>query len=124
MLGTNGWNSQDFARTADRTVDGAVFVDGFFLESHNPAVQEFVQRYHKRFQTTPSLFTMQGYDAARVVIEAVRRGATTGEAVQEYLATQHDLPTLAGPAAFGVDGTLQRPLFLLQVKQGKFVQLD
>jgi ABC-type branched-subunit amino acid transport system substrate-binding protein len=124
MLGTNGWNSQDFARTADRTVDGAVFVDGFFLESHNPAVQEFVQRYQKRFQTTPSLFTMQGYDAARVVIEAVRRGATSGEAVQDYLATQHDLPTLAGPAAFGVDGTLQRPLFLLQVKQGKFVQLD
>ena len=124
MLGTNGWNSQDFARTADRAVDGAVFVDGFFLESHNPAVQEFVQRYQKRFQTTPSLFTMQGYDAARVVIEAVRRGATSGEAVQDYLATQHDLPTLAGPAAFGVDGTLQRPLFLLQVKQGKFVQLD
>ena len=23
LLGTNGWNSQDFARTADRAVDGA-----------------------------------------------------------------------------------------------------
>lgn len=124
LLGTNGWNSQDFARTADRTVDGAVFVDGFFLESHNPAVQEFVQRYQKRFQTTPSLFTMQGFDAARVVIEAVRKGAASGEAVHEYLMTQRDLPTLAGPAAFGPDGALQRPLFLLQVKQGKFVQLD
>lgn len=124
LLGTNGWNSQDFARTADRTVDGATFVDGFFAESPNPAVQEFVQRYQKRFQTMPSLFAMQGYDAARVVIEAIRKGATSGEAVQEYLATQRDLPTLAGPASFGPDGTLQRPLFLLQVKQGRFVQLD
>ena len=124
LLGTNGWNSQDFARTADRTVDGAVFVDGFFMDSHNPAVQEFVQRYQKRFQTTPSLFTMQGYDAARVVIEAVRRGAASGEAVHELLLTQRDLPTITGPAGFGPDGTLQRPLFLLQVKQGKFVQLD
>ncbi len=124
LLGTNGWNSQDFSRTADRTVDGATFVDGFFAESPNPAVQEFVQRYQKRFQTMPSLFAMQGYDAARVVIEAIRKGATSGEAVQEYLATQRDLPTLAGPASFGPDGTLQRPLFLLQVKQGRFVQLD
>jgi len=124
LLGTNGWNSQDFARTADRTVDGAVFVDAFFIDSHNPAVQEFVQRYQKRFQTTPTLFTMQGYDAARVVIEAIRRGATSGEAVHESLMTQRDLPTLAGPAGFGSDGTLQRPLFLLQVKQGRFVQLD
>lgn len=124
MLGTNGWNSQDFARTADRTVDGAVFVDGFFLESHNPAVQEFVQRYQKRFQASPSLFTMQGYDAARIVIEAVRKGARSGEGVQEFLMTQRDLPTLVGPASFGADGSLQRPLFLLQVKHGKFVQLD
>lgn len=124
LLGTNGWNSEDFARTADRTVDGATFVDGFFVDSPNPAVQEFVQRYQRRFQSTPTLFAMQGYDAARLVIEGIRRGATTGEAMQEFLMTQRDLPTLAGPASFGPDGTLHRPLFLLQVKHGKFVQLD
>jgi ABC-type branched-subunit amino acid transport system substrate-binding protein/outer membrane protein assembly factor BamD (BamD/ComL family) len=124
LLGTNGWNSQDFARTADRTVDGATFVDGFFVDSPNPAVQDFVQRYQKRFQTTPSLFTMQGYDAARVVIEGIRNGADSGEKLQEFLTTQRNLPTLAGPAGFGPDGTLHRPLFLLQVKQGKFVQLN
>lgn len=124
LLGTNGWNSQDFARTADRTIDGAVFVDGFFGDSPNPGVQDFVRRYQKRFQTTPTLFSMQGYDAARLVIEAIRKGATSGEAIQDYLMTQRDLPTLAGPAGFGPDGTLQRPLFLLQVKHGKFVQLD
>ncbi len=124
LLGTNGWNSQDFARTADRTVDGAVFVDGFFVNSPSASVQDFVQRYQKRFQTMPSLFAMQGYDAARVVIEAVRRGASSGEAVQELLMAQRDWPALTGPATFGPDGTLQRPLFLLQVKQGKFVQLD
>lgn len=124
LLGTNGWNSQDFARTADRTVEGATFVDGFFVDSPNAAVQEFVQRYQKRFQTTPSLFTMQGYDAARAVIDGIRSGVTSGETLQEFLMTQRTLPTLAGPAGFGPDGTLHRPLFLLQVKQGKFVQLN
>lgn len=124
LLGTNGWNSQDFARTADRTLEGATFVDGFFVDSPNAAVQEFVQRYQKRFQTTPSLFTMQGYDAARAVIEGVRSGVTSGETLQEFLMTQRTLPTLAGPAGFGPDGTLHRPLFLLQVKQGKFIQLN
>ena len=124
LLGTNGWNSQDFARTADRTVDGATFVDGFFVDSPNAGVQEFVQRYQKRFESLPSLFTMQGYDAARIIIDGIRHGATSGEALQDYLATQRNLPTLAGPAGFGPDGTLHRPLFLLQVKQGKFVQLN
>lgn len=124
LLGTNGWNAQDFARTADRTVDGATFVDGFFMDSPNPVVQEFVQRYQKRFSSTPSLFTMQGYDAARIAIEGIHHGATSGEALHDYLMTQRNLPTLAGPASFGPDGTLHRPLFLLQVKHGKFVQLN
>lgn len=124
LLGTNGWNSQDFLRTADRTVDGAVFVDGFFVDSATATVQDFVQRYQKRFQGSPTLFTMQGYDAAKLVLEAIGRGATSGEAIRELLMTQRDLPTLMGPASFGVEGTLQRPLVLLQVKHGKFIQLN
>lgn len=124
LLGTNGWNSQDFVRTADRTVDGATFVDGFFVDSPNPVIQNFVQRYRTRFESPPSLFAMQGYDAAGVVLEGIRHGATSGEALQEFLTTRRDLPALAGPAGFAPDGTLHRPLFLLQVKQGKFVQLN
>ena len=79
LLGTNGWNTPDFARVADRSVEGSVFVDGFFSDSASPVVQEFVERYRKRFQATPSLFAAQGYDAARLAVEAIKRGATTGE---------------------------------------------
>jgi ABC-type branched-subunit amino acid transport system substrate-binding protein/outer membrane protein assembly factor BamD (BamD/ComL family) len=124
FLGSNGWNAPDFARTADQSIDGAVFVDGFFADSPNPTVQDFVERYKKRFQSTPTLFAMQGYDAARFVIEAVKKGASSGEAIRDFLTGQQDLPALAGPAAFAPDGTLNRPLFLIQVKRGRFTQVD
>jgi ABC-type branched-subunit amino acid transport system substrate-binding protein/predicted negative regulator of RcsB-dependent stress response len=124
FLGTNGWNAPDFARTADQSIDGAVFVDGFFAESPNPNVQDFVEHYKKRFQTTPTLFAMQGYDAARFVVEAIRKGAGSGEAVRDFLLSQPDLPALSGPATFLPDGTLNRPLFLIQVKRGRFTQVD
>lgn len=124
FLGANGWNSPDFARTDDSSIDGAVFVDGFFVDSPTPTVQDFVDRYKKRFQTNPALFAMQGYDAAKLVLDAVRKGASSGEAVQEQLLTQPDLSSLAGPAAFGLDGTLNRPLFLMQIKRGRFLQLN
>ena len=124
FLGANGWNSPDFARTADSSIDGAVFVDGFFVDSPTPTVQDFVDRYKKRFQTNPTLFAMQGYDAAKLVLDAVRKGASSGEAVQEQLLTQPDLSSLAGPAAFGPDGTLNRPLFLMQIKRGRFLQVN
>jgi ABC-type branched-subunit amino acid transport system substrate-binding protein/predicted negative regulator of RcsB-dependent stress response len=124
FLGSNGWNAPDFARTADQSIDGSVFVDGFFADSPNPNVQDFVERYKKRFQSSPTLFAMQGYDAARFVLEAIRKGATSGEAVRDFLVSQPDLPALGGPAAFLPDGTLNRPLFLIQVKRGRFTQVD
>ena len=124
FLGGNGWNAPDIARTADQSIDGAVFVDGFFAESPNPNVQDFVDRYKKRFQTLPTLFAMQGYDAVRFVIEAIKKGATSGETIRDYLTSQQDLPALGGPAAFAQDGTLNRPVFLIQVKRGRFTQVD
>ena len=124
FLGTNGWNSPDFARTADSSIDGAVFVDGFFVDSPNSGVQDFVERYKKRFQTSPTLFAVQGYDAAKLVIDAARKGATSGEAVRDQLLTQPDLASLTGPAAFGPDGTLNRTLFLMQIKRGRFHQVN
>lgn len=124
LLGANGWNQPDFARVADRSVEGSVFADGFFADNTSPVVQEFVDRYRKRFQATPSLFAAQGYDAARLAVEAIRRGATSGEAVRDYLMMQHDLPSLSGPSGFNPDGTLNRHVFLIQVKQGKFIPLD
>jgi branched-chain amino acid transport system substrate-binding protein len=124
MLGTNGWNSPEFARIADRSIEGSVFVDGFFVDSPNPSVQEFVERYRRRYQTAPTLFAAQGYDAAHLVVEALRKGATSGEGIRDYLLLHHDLPTLAGPADFSPDGTLNRRVFLIQVKQGKLVQVE
>lgn len=124
FLGTNGWNSPDFARTDDSSIDGAVFVDGFFVDSPSPTVQDFVSRYKKRFETNPTLFAMQGYDAAKLVLDAVRKGADSGETVRDQLLTQPDLSSLTGPATFGPDGTLNRPVFLIQIKRGRFTQVN
>ncbi len=124
LIGSNGWNHQELGRVADRTLDGSTFVDGFFVDSPNANVQDFVDRYQRRYQATPSLFAAQGYDAAGLVLEALRRGATTGEAVRDFLTSQHGLPTLTGPASFGPDGTLNRRVLLLQIKRGKLVELD
>ena len=72
----------------------------------------------------PSIFAAQAYDAMRIVLEAIRKGATNSLAVYEQLVSGPDLPTLTGPAAFGPSGALNRRLFIIYVKNGKLVQLN
>jgi ABC-type branched-subunit amino acid transport system substrate-binding protein/outer membrane protein assembly factor BamD (BamD/ComL family) len=124
FLGNSTWNSPDLLRFADRTVEGDIFVDGFFADSQDPTIHDFVVRYRLRHQTDPTSFAAQAYDATRLVLEAIRRGATSGKTVRELLARSADLPALSGPAGFGANGTLDRRIFVVEVKKGKFVQVD
>jgi ABC-type branched-subunit amino acid transport system substrate-binding protein/predicted negative regulator of RcsB-dependent stress response len=124
FLGNSTWNGPDLLRYADRTVEGDVFVDGFFADSPNPTIHDFVVRYRLRHQTDPTSFAAHAFDAARLVLEAVTRGATSGRAVRDQLVRSPDLPALSGPAAFGPNGTLDRRVFVIEVKKGKFVQVD
>jgi ABC-type branched-subunit amino acid transport system substrate-binding protein/predicted negative regulator of RcsB-dependent stress response len=124
FLGNSTWNSPDLLRAADRTIEGDIFVDGFFADSADPTIHDFVIRYRLRHQADPTSFAAHAYDATRVVLDAVTRGATSGRAIRDQLMRSPDLPALSGPAAFGPNGSLDRKLFVIEIKKGKFVQVD
>ena len=121
LLGTNGWNSPDLLRLADSSIEGSVFVDGFYLSSPDPTIQEFVARYQRRYHSDPSLFAAQAYDAAQLILYTIRQGATSAREVAKKLRESNELPALGGPVGFNLRGILNRHLFMLQVNDHKIV---
>jgi ABC-type branched-subunit amino acid transport system substrate-binding protein/predicted negative regulator of RcsB-dependent stress response len=121
LLGTNGMNSQDLIRVGGRSVEDAIFADSFSVDSLDPSVRDFVGRYVKRFQEPPTAFAAQAYEATRLALDAIRRGATTGRALRESLKSVKNLPGLAGPLTMSPAGHLERLYGIIQVKNGKFV---
>ena len=124
ILGGNSWHNPELFRWAKRDLDGSVFVDGFFLNSPDPGIQLFVQQYRSQFQKEPSLFAFQAYDAATMVMETIRQGAKSGQGVWDQLVRRSDLPALSGFASFSSAGILNRRLYLLQVNNKTFTQLN
>ncbi len=124
FLGTNSWNSSELLRLAGRSLEGGVFTEGFFVDSVNSDVREFVDRYRRRYQSDPSLFSAQAYDATQLILDSLKKGATSGKTARGLLTKGEGFSTLTGSALITPQGTLERPILLIQVKQGKFVQLD
>lgn len=124
LLGTNGWNSPELVKWGGSSVEGGIFVDGVFLQTPDPQLQAFFQRYSARFGRSPSLFAIQAYDAMHVIADTIRHGASTGTDVRDQLYKRHELPTLSGLTAFGPGGILDRKIFLLQVQKRRFAQLN
>ena len=124
ILGGNSWHNSELFRWAKHDLDGSIFVDGFFPNSPDPSIQMFVQRYRSQFQQEPSLFAFQAYDAATMVMETIRQGAKSGQDVWNQLVRRSDLPALSGFASFSSAGILNRRLYLLQVHNKTFTQLN
>ena len=80
ILGADGFYSPVLVEIGQDAVEGAIFTAGFFSADPNPVVQSFVTRYTEQFGEEPDMFAAQAYDAARIVIEAMKNKGTDREA--------------------------------------------
>jgi branched-chain amino acid transport system substrate-binding protein len=87
---------------------------------------EFVKRYRAKHKSDPEAYAVYGYEAATVVIEAVRKvGKKDREAIRQAILATKDFEAGAlGKWSFDADGdtTLQQ-LTVSTIKDGKFAPL-
>jgi ABC-type branched-subunit amino acid transport system substrate-binding protein len=117
LLGSNGWDDPALLGPAADAIDGAVFVDGFFVGSQRRATQDFVSAYRTAYGSSPEILEAQAYDAAKLVKGALQAGAHTREQVLAGLTAPRTFEGAAGTVSAGAQG-LRRELFLLRVSNG------
>jgi branched-chain amino acid transport system substrate-binding protein len=82
--------------------------------------REFARKYEEKFGAPPDLSAAQGYDGARLLLDALRRaGGTAAPRVREELAATKGFETVTGPLSFRKDRSAKRRLFLVEVKDGR-----
>ena len=121
LIGSNNWHSQDLIERARRHAEGAVFVDGFFPESADPAVKAVIDAYRSAYQEEPDILAAQAYDAAAMVLSLVQAHKDTPQAVEEGLLSLRDFPGISGSTTFPGSGEAKKKLFLIKIQDGKFV---
>jgi branched-chain amino acid transport system substrate-binding protein len=94
------------------------------LAQFEPRATAWAARFKEAHGREPGPFTMQGYDAVRLALNAIQRaGSLDRYAIRKAIATTRpaDIELLSGPAQFNPDGTQIDPTFiLLQIHGGAF----
>jgi branched-chain amino acid transport system substrate-binding protein len=73
LLGGDGWDSSKLYEIGKEAINGSYFSSHYTTESTDPKVQDFIKRYKERYNETPDALAALGYDAARVLTEAMQR---------------------------------------------------
>jgi ABC-type branched-subunit amino acid transport system substrate-binding protein len=125
LLGINGWNSPELIRNAGTSVEGAIFVDGFFRYSSYPFVREFVDLFFEKYGEEPSILEAQGFDVANILLSLLDRpDVASRETLRLALSQLQGYPGVTGATSFDPQGEAEKVLFLLQIQNGHIVQIN
>lgn len=122
LLGTNRWNESGLLDIGT-PIEGAVFVDGFFAQSQDIGVQQFVDSFRQAYQLTPTILEAQGYDAIHLVMKAIENGGRKPASMRNTLAKLANFKGLTGRISFGPNRDAQKHLVLLTVSGGAIIEL-
>ena len=119
FLGGDGWDGvlNNVANNPE-SVEGSYFINHYALEDESTLVQDFISNYQETYDETPNAFAALGYDATRVLIEAIdTAGSTDAVAITEALAATN-LECVTGKITFDAFRNPIKPVSIIQIKDG------
>jgi branched-chain amino acid transport system substrate-binding protein len=115
LLGGDGWDSPEMLSIAGADIAGGYFTNHYSPDDPRPEVQEWVAKYQAKYGQRPDALATLGYDAALLVIEAIRKASEpTPTAIRDVLASIKDFPCVSGNITFDEWGNPIKTAAVLQ----------
>jgi len=125
LLGGDGWDSPKLWEIGGEALNGCYLSNHYSVDDPSPLVQKFVGDYKARFKEVPDALAALGYDAAKILADAMSRaGSTDGPKVRDALAVTKDFPGVTGKITINKDRNAVKPAVVLKVENGKFVYVE
>lgn len=126
MLGADGWDGvlEKIDKSNVSALDGSFFSSQYSAESDDPALKKFLSTYKERNKTEANMFSVLGYDAMKMMAQAITEaGSTDSQAIVEKLAAI-DYNGLTGNIKFDKDRNpiKQAAITTIQGGKNKFVE--
>ena len=122
LLGGDGWDSPRLWEIGGKALNGCYFSNHYSVDDPSPAVQKFVADYKAKYGVIPDALAALGYDAARILGDAIKRaGSTDGGKVRDALAQTKGFAGVTGTISIDKDRNAIKPVVMLKVEDGKYV---
>lgn len=120
LLGGDGWESPRLYEIGGKAIEGSFFSTHYSPEDTSPMVQSFVAKFKAAYGATPDGLAAAGYDAAKILADALARAAnTSGPALRDALAQTKDYKGVTGTITIDENRNAKKGAVILKVNGGK-----
>lgn len=123
ILGGDAWDSPKLAELGGaQALNNTYFTNFYSVEDKNPVSNSFIEAYKKEYGQLPDSMAAMGYDAANLLIDAIKRANSTESAkIREALSTTKNFKSVSGDMALNSTHDAVRGVVIMEMKDGKQV---
>lgn len=121
LFGGDGWVADELLQIGGEALNGCYYSTHFSPENQDPAVQIFVKKFRTKWAgLNPDAFAALGYDAAFVLVDAIKRAGTTdGPKLRDALAATKNFAGVTGVTNIDANRDASKPAAIIAIKAGK-----
>jgi len=121
IIGGDGWDSPKLVEIGTpAALNNTYFTNHYSVDDTSAASQAFVEAYKKEYGQAPDALAVLGYDAANVLIDAIKRANSTEPAkIREALAATKDFMTVTGSTTLNATHDAVKSAVIIEMKDGK-----
>ncbi len=121
FIGCDGWANQALLTIGGKAMNGCFFTNHFSPDDQSSNVKSFVAKYQEKYGSQPDTFSALGYDAARLLADAIKRaGNLNSQSLRDSLAKTTGFEGVTGQISFDPNRNASKPGLIVTIKDGKF----
>ncbi len=113
MLGGTGLNNPKFVELSGEASEGVLFGSPFIPS--DPAIKEYVDNYQEKYNEVPDMSGACGYDAAQLVVQAIKEVGADREKINEWLHNVKDFEGVTGVLNGNENGDLNDKVKVVEI---------
>ncbi|MCL2777664.1 MAG: ABC transporter substrate-binding protein [Polyangiaceae bacterium] len=121
FVGGDGWDSANLLEGAGAELEGAYFTNHYAPDVPWENSKKFVGEFRAKYKNMPSSLAAQGYDAAGLLFDAMRRAPVlTPEAIRKAIAETKDFAGATGTLTMDANRNAEKSIVLVKIQNKKF----
>jgi branched-chain amino acid transport system permease protein len=121
FVGGDGWDADELVNDAGEELEGAYFTNFYAPDVPWESAKAFRTNYNARFNHDPSSNSAMGYDAAKVLADAIGRAqGDSPDAIREAIQATKGFQGATGAITIDAERNADKPVIVVKIRDKKF----
>jgi branched-chain amino acid transport system substrate-binding protein len=115
------FEDNELLKIAGKNAEGVIYTTPYFdINDSSGPFTNFKKSYFTKYNEEPDVYGAHGYDAMRIIADAINKNGNNADKVKNYLYALKDYHGVSGNTTFDLNGDVIKPVMLKIVKDRKF----